>query len=90
MQAIRTRYHGPSNVKGSRIAAKCEGGALSMPYNHSLTLQANHAEAARQLAERLGWVGVYHGGYFDRDYYWVCESGWMPSIQITTNVSEAA
>jgi hypothetical protein len=89
MQAIRTRYHGPSDFKGSRINAKCEGATVSMPYNHGLTLQDNHAEAARQLADKLGWVGIYHGGYFARDYYWVCESGWMPKIEVFAQVEAA-
>ena len=89
MQAIRTRYHGPTNTRGSRITAKCERGTLSMPYNYALNLQENHAEAARQLADKLGWAGVYHGGYFDRDYYWACGSGWMPSIQVFARAEAA-
>ncbi len=89
MQAIRTRYHGATNTRGSRIIAKAEGGTLSMPYNHALNLGENHAEAARLLANKLGWLGVYHGGYFDRDYYWACESGWMPKIEVFAQVEAA-
>jgi len=69
MQAIRTRYHGPTNVRGSRIIAKCGGG--SVPYNHALNLDGNHAAAAQLLLQRMGWPGVYHGGQFEHDYFWV-------------------
>ena len=89
MQAIRTRYHGPTDSKGSRIIAKCEAGSIQMPYNHALNLEANHAAAAQQLAERFSWAGVYHGGSFGGDYYWVCESGWPPTVKVA-NTQEAA
>ena len=78
MQAIRTRYHGPTNVRGSRIIAKCEGGSFTMSYNHALSLEGNHAAAAQMLVKRLRWCGVYQGGVFGGDYYWVCESDWTP------------
>lgn len=76
MQAIRTRYHGPTNVRGSRIIAKCEGGSFTMPYNHALSLEGNHDAAARLLLEKLGWPNVYFGGVFEGDYYWVAETSW--------------
>ena len=89
MQAIRTRYHGPSNVRGCRITATCEAGSLTIPRNYALDVEQDHARAARQLAERLGWSGVYHGGSFGGDYYWTCESGWMPPV-VVTSATEAA
>lgn len=76
MQAIRTRYHGPSNTRGSRIIAKCEGGSVIMPYNHALNLDGNHAAAAQLLLQRMGWPGVYHGGQFEHDYYWIVPTTW--------------
>jgi hypothetical protein len=79
MQAIRTRYHGPTNSRGSRIIAKCEGGSITMPYDHAQNLEGNHAAAARLLLERMGWPNVYFGGVFDRDYYWVSETTWAKS-----------
>jgi hypothetical protein len=89
MQAIRTRYHGPTNSRGSRIIAKCGGGSVVMPYNHALNLDGNHAAAAQMLLERMGWPGVYHGGQFEHDYYWVVpERGDSVSASVTT--AEAA
>jgi hypothetical protein len=89
MQAIRTRYHGATNTRGSRITATCEAGSLTLPRNYSLDFDQDHARVAQALVERLGWSGTYHGGGFGDDYYWVCESGWTPTIEVT-NTKEAA
>ena len=70
MQAIRTRYHGATNTRGSRIVAKCEAGTFSMPYNHALGTWENHATAAAILLKRLNWGKPYAGGCFGNDYYW--------------------
>ncbi len=83
MQAIRTRYHGPTNVRGSRIVAKCEAGSLTMPFDYALTVEGNHAKAAQLMLVRLGWSGsAYQSGVFDHDYYWVRCSTWSPSVSI--------
>jgi len=82
MQAIRTRYHGATNARGSRIVAKSEGGSIIMPYNHALNIEGNHAAAARLLLAKMNWSGVYSSGVFDRDYYWVCSGGWAPVASI--------
>lgn len=81
MQSIRTRYIGPSNVRGSRIQAKCEARTVYVPYNHALNLDANHRAACEELLRVLGWtsdkgrfpdmVGGSHGG----DMYWVFIEG---------------
>jgi hypothetical protein len=72
-QAIRTRYHGPSDVRGSRIVARAEAGSVTVGYDHSLNLSENHAAAARVLIAKFGWDGhgPYFGGVFNSDYYWV-------------------
>lgn len=80
MQAIRTRYHGPTNNRGSRIVAKCEAGSLSMPFDYSLNHEGNHAKAARLFVERLGWSGMFLGGEFAHDYYWVANSEASPVV----------
>lgn len=72
MQAIRTRYHGPTNVRGSRFSAQCEAGRIYVPYDHSLSLSENHAAAARALADKLDWRKTpLYGGEFQHDQYWV-------------------
>lgn len=61
MQAIQTTYKGPTNTKGSRIIAKCAAGRLVMGYNHALTVEGNHKEAARLLQYKLNWIGHQYG-----------------------------
>ncbi len=90
MQAIRTRYHGPTNTRGARITASCEGGALTLPRDYSLDVDQDHARAAQRLVDRLGWPGVYHGGSFSGDYYWVCESGWISTVEAAPVLGDAA
>jgi hypothetical protein len=64
-QAISTHYLPPTNVKGSRIKAKAYGGSLTVHLDHALNIEANHAKAAKALAEKLGWQGEwYMGGTF--------------------------
>ena len=78
MQAIRTRYFGPSNVRGSRIQAKCEARTLYMPYDHALNLDGNHRAACEALLTVMGWIPEHGraytarvGGVFNHDYYWI-------------------
>jgi hypothetical protein len=78
MQAIRTRYHGPTNTRGTRITATCEAGSLTMPFDYSLNDEGNHAKAAQLMIKRLGWSGVFLGGQFDGDCYWVANSDASP------------
>jgi hypothetical protein len=53
MQAIQTRYHGPTNTLGARIKASCERGSLTIPYPYELSGDEVHREAALQLIERF-------------------------------------
>ncbi|RPJ32014.1 MAG: hypothetical protein EHM17_07525 [Verrucomicrobiaceae bacterium] len=55
MQAIQTKYFGPTNTKGSRIKATCAAGSLTIDYPHELSGQACHRKAAEALAAKLGW-----------------------------------
>ena len=71
MQAIRTRYHGPTNIKGSRISAKCEARTIYVGYDHALNIEENHRAACRELKRVMQWGGDMVGGNFDGDWYWV-------------------
>jgi len=53
MQAISTRYFGPTNTLGARIKATCERGSITIPYPHELSGDEVHREAVRQLLERF-------------------------------------
>ena len=76
MQTIRTKYHGPTNTRGSRISAQCEAGRIYVPYNYALSAYGNHAAAAVTLLRKLGWPGTYAGGCFGNDYYWSAVIGY--------------
>lgn len=62
LQAIVTKYLGPTNSRGSRIKATAAAGSVTIGYRHSLNSDANHLEAAAALARKYGWTGRYVGG----------------------------
>lgn len=55
-QAIVTKYHGPTNSRGSRVSATAGPGRLYVAWDHALDVTENHAVAARMYAEKLGWL----------------------------------
>lgn len=83
MQAIRTRYFGPTNSRGSRIQAKCEAGSVTIGYDHSLNIEGNHRAACVALIAKMEWTDPHYspmvGGQFDHDYYWVSTGQSSPS-----------
>lgn len=65
MQAIQTKYLGPTNTRGSRIKATCASGSLTIGYPHELGQgQPAHRKAAEALIAKLGWTdhGMLLGG----------------------------
>ena len=56
MQAIVTKYFGPTNTKGSRIKATCAAGSLTVSVDNRWDQTQNHAKAAAMLVAKLGWV----------------------------------
>jgi len=61
-QAIETKYLGPTNFRGARIKASAQAGSLTVGWDHALNVDANHARAAKMLAEKFGWAGSWEGG----------------------------
>jgi len=61
-QAIQTRYLGPTAKLGARVVAECQGGKLVSPWDHGFGIEANHEEAARDLANKMNWKGRLVGG----------------------------
>lgn len=62
MQAIQTRYLGPTNYRGARVSAQCDAGRAVVPWNHALNVEQNHAAACAALVARLGWPGTWISG----------------------------
>lgn len=74
MKAIRTKYIGPSNVKGSRLSATTgeTGQRIIMTWDDALNSSDMHAKGARALADKFGWQGELIGGGFpDGTMVWV-------------------
>lgn len=75
MKAILTKYHGPTNTRGSRISATDgDGNRVTVPYDHSMSLGRNHDAAALALCARLGWGGRLVCGATARGYAYVCDA----------------
>lgn len=72
MQAITTKYIGPSTVKGSRYKAVSGSGlSVTIPADHSKDSDQNHLAAAVALAKKLGWAGRLIGGGTQDGYAFV-------------------
>lgn len=54
-KAIQTRYLGYTNHKPSRIKAFIDGHSVFVSYDHELTIDENHHNAAMKLANKLKW-----------------------------------
>jgi hypothetical protein len=74
VQAITTKYIGPSNVKGSRVKATAAAGSVTLHWDSSLNSEANHAAAAKALANKFKWAGHWFQGGMPSDsgYCFVC------------------
>jgi hypothetical protein len=57
VQAIITKYLGPTDTKGARICARCDAGSITVPYPHQLSGYDVHAAAAMALVRKLQWQG---------------------------------
>lgn len=84
MQAIRTKYHGATNTRGSRISAKCEAKTIYVSFNHVLDTEGNHKAACIALKEIMNWAAPIRaysapmlGGYFEGCYYWVWSNEYL-------------
>ena len=65
LQAITTRYLGPTNTKPGRLVAQAEAMRSVVPWDHSLNVNDNHKAAAEKLAHLMGWMddgAQLHGG----------------------------
>jgi hypothetical protein len=62
--AIITTYRGPTDSRGSRIVVSGGGPrrvSLTVPYDHALSAEANHAAAAAEFVQRRHggpWAGL--------------------------------
>lgn len=73
LQAIVTRYKGPTNVRGSRLIVTAQCGRMIISWDHSLTTEDNHRAAAEAFAARWGWTDILRGGALPdgHSYAWI-------------------
>jgi hypothetical protein len=72
MKAIRTKYSGPTDTRGSRIIASDEdGNRVTVHYDSAKNSADNHAIAAVRLAEKMGWTGHLIAGSLGKGYVFV-------------------
>ena len=62
MQAIETKYLGPTNTKGARIKASAEAGHVTVSFEYSTSTGGAHDLALIALVTKLGWWGVWARG----------------------------
>jgi hypothetical protein len=68
MQAIVTKFFGPTNHRGARIRVSAERGSKWVSWDYELGAEENHAAAAREAAFSWGWL----------ESGWELRSGGMP------------
>lgn len=76
MQAIETKFLGPTNTRGARIVARTANGQkITVPFDHaSRTGIDAHAPAAYALARKMGWGGDWFGGTLENSYVFVASN----------------
>lgn len=55
MQAIVTRYFGPTDCRGSKVKATCQAGTITVSWDNSLDVDGNHRLACEALCRKLQW-----------------------------------
>lgn len=69
LQAIVTKYLGPTNHRPARIVASCQAGRVTINYMDGLNLDQNHEAAMLALRVKMGWADDYGRSW----------GGWLPS-----------
>lgn len=72
MKAIVTKFHGPSNVRGSRYSASdTDGNKVVLSTDFALDSDGNHDRAALALCAKMGWTkhGLVRGGIMGSNVY---------------------
>ena len=79
MQAITTKYLGPTNFRGARIKATAEAGSVTVDFPYEFSGADAHAVAALALARKIGWDGdLLAGGTADGYVFVFSESQRYP------------
>jgi hypothetical protein len=72
--AITSKYHGPTNTRGSCVRATANHNMVTVPWDSALDSEENHRNACERLCGKLGWdADRFFGGVMD-DGRWA----WVP------------
>ena len=75
MKAIKTKFKGPTNTRGSRIIASDEdGNRITISYPYELSGESVHRKAADALCAKMGWTGDLVSGSLKNGYVFVFTS----------------
>lgn len=91
MKAIVTKYHGPTNTKGSRITASDEdGNRCTISYPYELSGEAVHRAAAIALCEKMDWshAADLRGGSLKNGYVFVFADGWSGCVSAANQLAD--
>jgi hypothetical protein len=89
MKAIITKYHGPTNTKGSRITATDEdGNRVTIPHPYELSGEAVHKAAADALCKKMGWAGNLIGGSLKNGYVFTFATGWAGCYRAANRLAD--
>lgn len=72
LKAITTKYLPATNFKPSRIRANAGKIYGTINYDDGLDTDKAHAKAAKALADKLNWAGVWVQGSTEPGYAFVC------------------
>jgi len=85
MKAIMTKYHGPTNTRGSRVSASdSDGNRVSVSFDHSS--RDPHDLAVIALCKKMGWTGKLVAGGWKHGHVYV----WTETRRIAMDVIEVS
>ena len=71
MQAITTKFHGPTNRMGARVKAYCERGSITVSWDYAIGIEDNHRAACSALLEKFAMEDCErYSGTLPSDHYW--------------------
>ena len=78
MRVIVTKFHGPTNRRGSRVSASDPGTGRRKYFDwaHNLNPEENHKHAAEDFAKQIEWDGDWTGGDTGTGMVWVRSDGY--------------
>jgi len=89
MKAIVTKYHGPTNTRGSRITASDEdGNKITISYPYELSGEAVHRKAAQALCDKMKWSGNLVGGSLKHGYVFTFSEGWSGCVRASNRIAD--